>query len=59
MLQRFAEYVMLKSYLLSGGGDRLVNLEPWSVSQFGILGVSSVVGMLGAGSRRQAIAALF
>ena len=58
MLQPFAEYLMLHTFVLTGG-DRFINFVQWFASLASVIGVSCVSKMLGAGGRGQAIAALF
>jgi Dolichyl-phosphate-mannose-protein mannosyltransferase len=58
MLQPLGEYMILQTYVLSGG-DRLVNFVEWFASLASIAGVSSVARLFGGDRRAQAMAALF
>jgi hypothetical protein len=57
MLQPMTEYVMLHTYLLTGG-DHLINLIGCGAFVGFVIGVSAISAALGLGSRAQAIAAL-
>ena len=57
MLQPFAEYLMLQTYILSGG-DHFVNLVQWFGCVTSVIGVSLIAKKFGAGPRGQIIAAL-
>jgi hypothetical protein len=57
MLQPMAEYLMLHTYLITGG-DHLVNLVAWAAFAGCVIGVSAIGAAMGLGTRGQALAAL-
>jgi hypothetical protein len=58
MLQPLAEYLMLHTYILTGG-DRLINLLAFAAYAGSIAGVSAIAAAFGLNTRSQALAALF
>ena len=58
MLQPLGEYLMLHTYVLTGG-DRLINLIAFAAYAGSIVGVSAIAGAFGLNTRSQAWAALF
>jgi len=58
MLQPFAEYLTLQTFILSGG-DRFINLIQWFGCLTSVVAVAAIAKQFGAGLRGQLLVALF